>query len=130
MSDTVDECTIQLLNERLKPSNLSREHSYVKALILYWDESSDLVNSSFREEGRSLGQFLEAQFNYDFEEFAIPKLMSQLRLQHFIVSQLVQARKAAKPNEGMPLLIIHYGGHGDPNDDLHKGQERRAVWTA
>ncbi|KAF2447403.1 hypothetical protein P171DRAFT_429047 [Karstenula rhodostoma CBS 690.94] len=28
------------------------------------------------------------------------------------------------------LFIIHYGGHGDPDDDKRQGQERRSVWRA
>ena len=69
-------------------------------------------------------------FNYDVEIFAIPSVSSQLRLDNFISQVLLKIEDEARKTSLLSLLIIYYGGHGDRNDDRHKGEERRSVWAA
>lgn len=34
-----------------------------------------------------------------------------------------------KQRECPALIIVHYGGHGDRNDDFHNGERERSVWA-
>ncbi|KAI1360146.1 hypothetical protein F5Y08DRAFT_55348 [Xylaria arbuscula] len=43
---------------------------------------------------------------------------------------LLEIGIAAEKAKAASLLIIHYGGHGDRDDNIHQGQEKRSVWAA
>jgi hypothetical protein len=100
------------LNQKLQSAARSRAYSYVKVLLLYWQDGLE----DFRKEGQ--------------EEFAIPTSQSYLHLHNFVTQSMLQVAKSAEEKKGAPLLIIHYGGHGDQHDDKVKGEEKRAVWAA
>jgi hypothetical protein len=69
-------------------------------------------------------------FQYAIEEFAIPTSQSYLQLHNFVTQSMSHVTKFAEEKRGAPLLIIHYGGHGDQDDDKTKGEEKRSVWAA
>ncbi|KAF2232015.1 hypothetical protein EV356DRAFT_518054 [Viridothelium virens] len=114
------------LNERLKTSIRSESYGYVKVLTLYWTEGE----IGFREEAQEFGRFVQDIYGYDVEEFEIPTLMSAQSLRGVVLNSAVAAGKHAISSKTQSLLIIHYGGHGDKDDDKHAGQERRSVWAA
>ncbi|RAH47764.1 uncharacterized protein BO95DRAFT_512912 [Aspergillus brunneoviolaceus CBS 621.78] len=114
------------LNRRLKDSAQRQGYAAVKALIIYWEES----DPGFEEEGRALAQLFQSSFEYDVDIFPIPSSHSYLRLHNFITQSLLAVTSDAESRKGAPLLIIHYGGHGDRNDDRHGGEERQSVWAA
>ncbi|KAI0471819.1 hypothetical protein GGR56DRAFT_93512 [Xylariaceae sp. FL0804] len=64
----------------------------------------------------------ERSFRYRVTEFPIPARNSYIALLALITTTLAV--------QGPALLVIHYGGHGDRDDDRHEGQERRSVWAA
>lgn len=110
------------INEQLqRPS--TAEYGYIKVLLLFWAGSTP-EHVSFQEEGRRLGKFFSDKFNFPVAEFAIPSVLPQLQLTERITSEIVVASKEVQARRDPSLLIIHYGGHGDEDDE-----ERRAVWA-
>jgi hypothetical protein len=81
-------------------------------------------------EAQEFGRFLKDNFKFEVEDFAIPSSKGHRRLRRFVEDSLDDASARAKELNSSSLLILHYGGHGDRNDDKHKGQERRSVWAA
>jgi hypothetical protein len=114
------------LNERIQSLSVFSAYSAVKVLILYWCDGQD----DFRNEGQKLGKLFATSFNYDVEEFSIPSTNSYLSLHNVVIKRLLDVIKSSKEKRGLPLLIIHYGGHGEQNDDRRKGEERRSVFAA
>ena len=105
-------------------------YAYVKAVMLYW-ENSDAF-SDHEEEARQLESVFKA---LDFETvvYHIPISNSQLDLHSFIAQQRVIVARREAIVRGSCLLIIHYTGRGDKDDDVHAvegPQRRRAVWRA
>ncbi|KAF4629756.1 hypothetical protein G7Y89_g8388 [Cudoniella acicularis] len=128
MVDGVNEGWEKHINKQLELSIRFRAYVCVKVLILYWEEGDE----GFKREGRDLGRILEDKetFNFEVEEFAIPTSKSYLQLHNFITTSLLSVSDYADNKRGASLLIIHYGGHGDRNDDKHNGEEKRSVWAA
>ncbi|TVY84252.1 hypothetical protein LSUE1_G001353 [Lachnellula suecica] len=116
------------INKQLELSTRSRAYACVKVLILYWVGG----DPGFEVEGRELGQLFadKETFNFAVEEFAIPRSNSCLELKQSIIRSILDLSSYADEKRGASLLIIHYGGHGDQNDDKHKGEEQRSVWAA
>jgi hypothetical protein len=123
--ETGDDLAKQL-NQKLQSSARSRAYSYAKVLTLYWQDGHE----DFRKEGQELGQMFKELFQYAVEEFAIPTSQSYLQLHNFVTQSMLHVIKSAEEKRGAPLLIIHYSGHGDQNDDKIKGEEKRSVWAA
>lgn len=74
-------------------------------------------------------EMFEKIYNYAVIEFAIPSKTPQSN--YFSLLQVVSGVLCEESNtKGPSLLIIHYGGHGDSDDDRHNGEERRSVWAA
>jgi hypothetical protein len=117
---------IEHLNQQLESSIRSRDYTAVKVLILYWQDGID----GFREEGQLLGRLFEEKFQYCVDEFAIPTKRSYRQLQQFVSKSLLALEEQADATQGASLLIIHYGGHGDENNDTRQGEEKRSVWAA
>jgi hypothetical protein len=115
------------INQQLKVFENLNRYSYVKVLIVYWEHGD---HPGFQTEGNDLSRIFQGIFNYDVETFAIPSVSSQLRLDSHMSGVLLKAEDEARNTGGLSLLIIYYGGHGDRNDDQHKGEERRSVWAA
>lgn len=93
------------------------EYDHVTVLALYWKECSD---SGFKTEAVKLGELMKTKFNYHFEYFEIPSFGSQLALDIRLNELLATNRQANT------LIIIHYGGHGELDDD----NENQSVWAA
>jgi hypothetical protein len=136
MEPPVDsESAKQYLSQHLeKPVPLQR-YAAVKALIIYWENSDGLVE--YANEANNLGEFFQG-LQFDTELYKIPVLGgqdSELELKAFIIQQQASLTRRMRGLEAPCLLIIHYGGHGDKDDDKHATgiggpQERRAVWRA
>jgi hypothetical protein len=128
MAEDLNEEWDSHINRQLKLSSRSRAYACVKVLILYWEESDD----GFKSEGRALGELFQNRelFNFAVEEFAIPTSNSYLQLHNFVTKALLDLSSWADEKRGASLLIIHYGGHSDRNDDRHAGEEKKSVWAA
>ncbi|KAL2065985.1 hypothetical protein VTL71DRAFT_2056 [Oculimacula yallundae] len=110
----------QQLSARFPVSN---DYSHVHVLLIYW-ESCDIPKEekNFRDEADDLERLFKIDFHYDVSHFAIPSEESQLALEGAIIQFMLKR----SPNT---LLIIHYGGHGDP-DDTAGEHRRQAVWAS
>ena len=114
------------LNHRLQSSTRISGYVCVQALIVYWQDGQ----VGFRTEGQLMGDFFRDDLKYLVDEFAIPSSQSYLELHRYITQSALSLVKKARELNGSSLLIIHYGGHGDRNDDRRKGEEKLAVWAA
>ena len=117
-----EEVLKERINEQLQRSSTA-EYGYIKVLLLFWAGSTP-EHASFQEEGRRLGKFFSDKFNFPVAEFPIPSVLPQLQLTERIASEIVVASKEVQARRDPSLLIIHYGGHGDEDDE-----ERRAIWA-
>jgi transposase len=93
------------------------DYDSVTVLVIYWKECS---TNGFKDEGAKIGRLFSGDFRYNVEYFEIPSTDCQLALD-VRLNELLMANR-----QGDTLLIIHYGGHGD-DDDEHK---RQSVWAA
>jgi hypothetical protein len=127
-SNKINEDWEKHINSQIELSSRSRSYVCVKVLIVYWEQG----DSGFKREGRELGAMFadKEKFGFAVDEFAIPSSESHLHLLNFIASSLLEVSTYAKEQRGTSLVIIHYGGHGDRNDDRHSGEQRRSVWAA
>ena len=109
------------LNKALQVQSWKTYNNYksVSVLIIHWQYSDD---EGFENEAHALGDLFNNDFHYDVEHYAIPSIDSHLSLDNKINTFL--ALKGQPDN----LVIIHYGGHGDADDeDYH---DKLAVWAA
>jgi len=113
---------VKEVNETLQSSIQRRDSTKAQVLVLYWDDGEE----GFKEEARAVRTLFEQVFHYPVSEFAIPTTNSYFAL----LASVAEALALAHDQAGTSLFIIHYGGHGDRDDDKHKGEERRAVWAA
>ncbi|KAK0670323.1 hypothetical protein QBC41DRAFT_96514 [Cercophora samala] len=99
-----------------------RYHGYAKVttLVTYWEDG----HPGFVEEGNDVAAMFRNTFNFDVTTFAIPSSDSYPAL----LKVVLECMTAKAP--GPALFIVHYGGHGDRNDDRHNQEERRSVWAA
>lgn len=118
-----------------KPVPFQR-YAAVKAIILYWEDSDGF--EEYAKEADELKDFFQG-LQFDTELCKIPVLCgqdSELELHSFILEKQKQLRRRMRDLDEAPcLLIVHYGGHGDKDDDKHATgiggpQERRSVWRA
>lgn len=119
---TGDELRV-LANTRLKEHfERNRENDYdkVHVLLLHW-QKSDL--SGFKAEAFALEKLFSERFQYRVLHWEIPPDNSQLLLDAKIANFL------ASLIEPRSLGIIHYGGHGDADEDSPI-RERRSVWAS
>lgn len=111
------------LNSALELDNWKINNAYksVSVLAIYW-EDGDVPG--FEEEARQITHFFEESFNFDVDVYAIPSDHCHRKLDIRI--------NAFLDDHGHQddLIIIHYGGHGDPDNDTDTAQERLSVWTA
>ena len=97
------------------------DYPEVYVLLIYWHDAGF---SGFKEEADALEELFTTDFNYPRDHitrFEIPLNKSQIALEIAILSFLLNKRQDS-------LLIIHYGGHGDADDDNDSQKPRRAVW--
>ena len=104
---------------RVQSWRINNDYKSVSVLIIHWQDSEDV---GFKDEAYALGSLFANDFHYNVEYYAIPSLDSELSLDNKVTSFL-------KVN-GQPenLVIIHYGGHGDADDE--DDREKLAVWAA
>ncbi|GAB1319631.1 hypothetical protein MFIFM68171_09841 [Madurella fahalii] len=97
----------------------SSNYDHIAVLIIYWRDCTD--RGYFQEAGQ-IAELFSSDFGYKVELYEIPTDDPELELDARISNFLLRNRK---PDT---LLILHYGGHGNPDDD--RGQDRESVWCA
>ncbi|KAF3765711.1 hypothetical protein M406DRAFT_68131 [Cryphonectria parasitica EP155] len=110
------------LNANLKIAVQQGTYTRVKVLVVYWEDGDE----AYKTEGRAVRQLFEEVFRYPVEEFAIP---TQAQVGYYKLLGKIST-ELANAQGGPSLLIVHYGGHSDRNDDRHGGEECRSVWAA
>lgn len=112
----------ETLNECLKGElHAIDNYESVWVLVLWWEDGD---YPGFKTEAKEMVELFTTSFNFSVEQFPIPSKRSQLALDGR-VSQFLLDHAA----EGS-LLIIHYGGHGDEDNDRARQRERQSVWAA
>ncbi|GAW19539.1 hypothetical protein ANO14919_090270 [Xylariales sp. No.14919] len=114
------------LNKSLDLSLRRRTYESVKVVALYWEDG----HQGYKDEGRAVASTFNRVFQYPTEEFAIPSSNTYAHVLGFMTRVLLEIGTAAEETKAASLLIIHYGGHGDRDDNIHQGQEKRSVWAA
>jgi hypothetical protein len=127
-----DDDAKRYLAHHLERPLIHSRYAVVKALIIYWEESDKL--EKYREEAIKLQELFQG-LRYDTSFYQIPVQDSHMKLHGFIIDHCnkLSDQRQEKKHEAPYLLIIHYGGHGDKDDDKHAPdgpQQRRAVWRA
>lgn len=109
----------QRLNSALEFEDwtLHNEYKSIFVLAIYW-EDGDMPG--FKEEAYSIGTLFATAFHYDVDYYAIPSEDSHMELDRKINAFISEHRDSNN------LIIIHYGGHGDPDDET--AREKLAVW--
>jgi hypothetical protein len=118
-----DRSLIDRFNSKLK-GVFRTENIYaeVYVLLLYWE---DTKVAGFKQEADALELLFEKGFGYPpdhIKQFEIPLKQSQIALEAEILSFMLNKTQDS-------LLIIHYGGHGDADDDPERQRPRLAVWA-
>jgi hypothetical protein len=109
------------LNKSLD-DRFSRTTAYksVSVLVVYWSDCTDI---GYKREAQIVGELFSVTFGFVVDYYEIPTNDScELELDVRISNFLLHNRD---PNR---LLIIHYGGHGNPDDE--RGQKKESVWCA
>ena len=89
-------------------------------LSLYWEDAED---SGYKDESEKVVHFF-ATMGFDATAFPIPSENSHVEL----LSRVIELIKSqGKPGN---LVVIHYGGHGDADNDRGMDRESLAVWAA
>lgn len=89
-------------------------------LSLYWQEADD---AGYRDESDKVVQFF-GSMGFDTAVYPIPSENSHIELLTRIINLI--------KSQGKPgcLVVIHYGGHGDADNDRGMDRESQAVWAA
>ncbi|KAI0547663.1 hypothetical protein F4679DRAFT_586334 [Xylaria curta] len=114
------------LNQSLHLSLRRRTYESVKVVALYWEDG----HQGYKNEGKAVVETFKASFQYSTEEFAIPSTHSYAHVLGLMTRVLLEIGTTTEKTKAASLLIVHYGGHGDRDDDRHQGQEKRSVWAA
>jgi hypothetical protein len=89
-------------------------------LSLYWQQAD---NAGYKEESDKVVQFF-GSMGFDTAVYPIPPDNSHIELLSRIISLI---KSQGKPGF---LIVIHYGGHGDADNDRGMDREAQAVWAA
>ena len=89
-------------------------------LSLYWQQADD---AGYKDESQKVVHFFESM-GFHTAMYPIPSENSHVELLSRIVD-LIKTR--GKPG---CLIVIHYGGHGDADNDRGMDREAQAVWAA
>lgn len=106
---------------RIKFGPSMRDYEKVTVWTVYWAET-DIPG--FKDEADKIRHFFRDTFHFSVHAFAIPSKRSHLALDTQVNDFLLHF------DDPSALLIIHYGGHGDWDDDIHIGQDRQSVWAS
>jgi hypothetical protein len=113
-----------VLREELNKSldgRFKRKTAYdaVAVVVIYWKKCTD---KSYKNESFQVGKLFTEDFGYSVQFYKIPETDSELEMDARINKYLRDNRNADT------LLIIHYGGHGNADDEY--GQNKESVWCA
>ena len=102
--------------------NYDNGNDYVAGsmLSLYWQEAD---NAGYKDESDKVVQFFSSM-GFDTAIYPIPSDNSHIELLSRIISLI---KSHGKPG---CLVVIHYGGHGDADNDRGMDREAQAVWAA
>jgi hypothetical protein len=110
---------------------LDRAHyAAIKVLIIYWEQSNQFAE--YEAEAAKLEAFFR-DLSFITERYLIPSTASHVSLHAKISQCRLELVLLSLRLDAPCLLIVHYGGHGDKDDDKHdpsRPQERRSVWRA
>ena len=100
------------------------EYDSIAVRAIYWKGEEE----GYKKESEAVVSFFKDNLRYD-NVGLLPIVEgegdhSQETLR-FHLSQLIYEH-GGNPNK---LLILHYGGHGDPDDDYSGGEEQKSVWS-
>lgn len=89
-------------------------------LSLYWQDAD---NTGYKDESDKVVQFF-GSMGFDTAVYPIPSENSHIELLSTVINLI--------KNQGKPgcLVVIHYGGHGDADNDRGMDREAEAVWAA
>lgn len=107
------------LNREIDVTFQSGGYIHINVLILYWQDG----DPGYANEARDVRNLFEHVFHYPVTMFAIPSEESYTEL-------FKEVAKFFGRMDEQSLLIVHYGGHGDPNDDDHNKEQKQSVWAA
>lgn len=118
----MDDALTEELKEQLKDGFRSFDEYHSVCVLLLWWEDGD--SPGFKLEAEALQELFLKSFYFFTETYSIPSEKAQLSLDQRINNLILQ-----HSSDGS-LLIIHYGGHGDEDDDRTSNRERQSVWAA
>ena len=96
------------------------EYDRVTVLAIYWQDSPHgSPTASYKQEAEKVGELFHTLFKYQVEYFEIPSIDSEAAFDSRLNILL------ATNNTENSLLILHYGGHGDPDE----ANDRQSVWA-
>lgn len=95
------------------------EYEIATVLVIYWRDCKD---KGYKDEAYRVGELFGKDLGYSAEYYEIPLADSELELDARINKYLRDHRQPEM------LLVIHYGGHGNPDDE--HGQKQESVWCA
>jgi hypothetical protein len=95
------------------------DYDAVAVLVIYWKKCKD---KGYEDEAHQVGELFTKDFGYSVQFYEIPAADSELEMDARINKFLRDNRKVET------LLIIHYGGHGNADDEY--GQNKESVWCA
>ena len=103
----------------LESWKVNNRYKSVCVLVIYW-EDGDIAG--FKQEAHDIADLFERSFFYNVAFFAIPSKDSHRKLDIRINSFLDEYGHQDH------LMIVHYGGHGDPNDA--NTEDQLSIWAA
>ena len=109
-----------LVKARLWPYH---DYKNIQVATIYWQESA---NEGFERESSNFKAFCEKELEYPVKTIIIPECASPMGHQCFLNNKINSLLNKLKDQSG--LLIIHYGGHGDPDDG--KDQLQKSIWAS
>lgn len=121
-------------NFRTCDSQLSNAPGEIIRLItLHWEEdpaNNNRGGKNFSEEANELRKICQNKLGFEVDNFIIPSENPQFKLLNYIEKTVSETNQAKREKRCPALIIFHYGGHGDPNDQDRDIQKRgEAVWA-
>jgi hypothetical protein len=109
---------IEELAEKLEVG-LHKPYDSVSVLCIYWES----VQVGFRREAEEVTKLFSKDCNFKTQEYAIPLECSHFNLDKRI-NKFIEDENYQDPRT---LLIIHYGGHADPNTHPPDHKDKRKL---
>ena len=103
---------------RVQSWKIDNDYKSISVLVIHWHD----CEAGFKDEAHAIGDLFANDFHYYVEYYPIPSSNSYLSLDNKINSFLDRYGQLGN------LIIIHYGGHGDADDE--DDAEKLAVWAA